>query len=75
MGLALHDPTQQVFATGVIEVSVEWTSAALTVGAVAAYGVASLDPHTPGAGPSIGDSLRDARRAGRIAAGYMSLRW
>lgn len=74
MGLALHDPSGQVFARGNVEVSTEWTSAALVAGVLAVYGVA--DPGTgPEASAPVPQRLIHARRAGLIAAAYVPLHY
>lgn len=75
MGLALHDPTGLIFAGGLAEVPVDWTTTALVSGVIAAYGVPT--GHLPRAddGRGVEQLMASARRLGLIAAGRVPLRW
>jgi hypothetical protein len=78
MGLALHDPTGQVFARGVVEVPATWTTAAIARGwAVAVYGVSgqgSRPQSEPPASPPHVQRLSCARQRGSVAAAWVPLR-
>ncbi|RKN37683.1 hypothetical protein D7223_32250 [Micromonospora endolithica] len=72
-GLALYDPSGQVFAYAIVRLSAAWTATALSTGVVAAYG-ALTEEGLPAQGPfDAGRRLHQARRSGRVAAGLVRL--